>query len=108
MSTVVVLYVTAPDRDTADRIAAALVEARLCACVNILGEVASLFPWRGAIERATEIAFLVKTTMTTAVKARNEILRLHPYETPAILAFPVAADGSNPAYLTWVEAETRA
>lgn len=106
MTRIVFLYATAPDEATAKSIALALVEGRHAACVNILGPATSLYRWNGAIETATEVAFVVKTTKTAAPGARDCILALHPYETPAIAELDIGADASNPAFLDWIMAET--
>lgn len=106
MSRIMLLYATAPDAATARAIGAALVEARLAACVNVLGPVRSVYRWRGKVEEAEETAFLVKTTEIQAPAARDLILARHPYDTPAVLALPVNAQGSNTAFLAWVAAET--
>lgn len=106
MSRIMLLYATAPDAATARAIGAALVEARLAACVNILGTVQSIYRWKGKVEQAEEIAFLVKTTEAAAPAARDLILARHPYDTPALLALPIEAAGSSPAFLAWIAAET--
>lgn len=99
------LYVTVPDTPTAKAIAAALVEARLAACVNILGPITSVYRWAGRVEDAREVALIVKTTQAEVAGARAMILRLHPYETPAILAIKVDAQGSLPAFLAWIASQ---
>lgn len=106
MSRIMFLYATAPDAATARRIGEALVEARLAACVNILGAATSIYRWKGAVETAEETVFLVKTTADAAGQARNLILGLHPYETPAVAAIGIEEAGSNPTFLQWVSAET--
>ncbi len=102
MPRIMFLYATAPDDATARMIADALIEARLAACVNILGAAASVYRWKGAIERADEIVFLAKTTADNATRARDLILRLHPYETPAVAAINIEQASSNPAFLAWI------
>ncbi|MGF1543139.1 MAG: divalent-cation tolerance protein CutA [Parvularculaceae bacterium] len=104
--TVVLLYCVAPDVETADAIAAALVEERLAACVNALPSVRATYRWEGAIAHAEEVAMIVKTTDARAEAAADRIAALHPYETPAVLAIDVAARGSAAAFLDWVAAET--
>lgn len=104
MARVVLLYATAPDEATAETIAAALVSEGRAACVNILGEITSHFRWKGAAERTREVAFLVKTA--SPEKARERIVALHPYETPAIVALAVEAELSSAPFLAWVAAES--
>ena len=99
------LYATAPDAATAAEIARALLDERVCACVNILGEIRSLYRWRGAIEDATEVAFIIKTTRASASDARKIIAARHPYDTPAIV--DISVDGGAPDFLRWIAKETR-
>lgn len=93
-----------PDTETAGRIADALVEARLAACVQVLPGAMSVYHWQGKVARAAEVLLLAKTVpgCFDALKAR--IVALHPYEVPEIIALDVAA--GLPAYLDWITRET--
>jgi periplasmic divalent cation tolerance protein len=95
---------TCPDEPTAARIARALVEERLAACVNVLPAVRSVYRWQGRIEDAGEVLILVKTTDARLATLRDRILALHPFELPEVIAVEVAA--GLPAYLDWISAET--
>ena len=106
MGNVVFLYVTAPNAKTAERIARTLVEEELAACVNIHGEMRSIYKWRGAIESELEMPLFVKTTKAAAAKAQQRIISLHPHETPCIAALPVADEGSNAEFLNWIAKTT--
>jgi periplasmic divalent cation tolerance protein len=57
-----IIYFTAPSREDALRIGRTLVEYRLAGCINVLGEITSIYRWDGAIQEATECAALVKTS----------------------------------------------
>ncbi len=94
--------------DDADRIATAIVEAKLAACVNIVPHVASVYRWDGKIERASEATLLIKTRRTLVPALTEAVRRIHPYEVPEIIALPIAGDRGNDAYLAWVRGETRA
>lgn len=107
MTTPVLLYTTWPDAAAAAAAARTLVEERLAACVNILGPVASVYRWQGAIEEATEIAALVKTAADRVEAATARIVALHPYDTPAVLALPVDATGTHGPFAGWITAQTR-
>ena len=96
---------TCPDAACAERIATALVEERLAACVNIVPEVASVYRWQGGIERDDELLLVIKTPRERFDALRERLPMLHPYELPELLAVE-AVDGL-PAYLDWVRAETR-
>lgn len=94
-----------PDQPTAESLAAALVESRLAACVNILPPCRSVYRWRGLVESADEVPLLIKTTSERYAALEAEIQARHPYELPEIVALPV--DKGLPAYLQWVADETR-
>ncbi|MBI4754717.1 MAG: divalent-cation tolerance protein CutA [Betaproteobacteria bacterium] len=93
-----------PDEESARRLATTLVEARLAACVNILAPCRSVYRWQGAVENATEVPLLIKTTRSRYAELQAAVRAGHPYELPEIVAVPVVA--GLPDYLSWVAAET--
>jgi periplasmic divalent cation tolerance protein len=95
-----IVMTTCPDAACAERIARALVEEGLAACVNILPPMQSIYRWRGKTEAATEQLLIVKSTAAQFPAIRDRIKALHPYELPEIIAVPFA-DGS-PDYLAWL------
>lgn len=99
------LYVICAHRDEATVIAQALVGEELVACVNIMPEVQSLYRWRGAVEQATECAFIAKTRRELGDRAVARINVLHSYETPCIVIWPIT--GGYSPYLDWITANTR-
>ncbi|HVE89741.1 MAG TPA: divalent-cation tolerance protein CutA [Burkholderiaceae bacterium] len=99
-----VVLTNCPDELVADRIALALVEQGLAACVNRLAPVQSIYRWQGNVERASEVLLLLKTTRERYGDVEQAIRHLHPYEVPEIIAWPIAA--GNAAYLRWIESET--
>jgi periplasmic divalent cation tolerance protein len=100
---IVCLVTTPPDQ--AARIAEALVERELAACVNIVPLVTSVYRWKGSVERDDESLLVVKTTRP-AVEALTEALgELHPYETFELVALDV--DGGAPDYLDWIADSVR-
>ena len=101
MSALLVLT-NAPDRAVAMRIAGALVERRLAACVNVLAACTSVYRWQGAIENAEETPLLIKTTREAYAGLEAAIRELHPYKLPEIIALPV--ERGLAAYLDWVAA----
>ena len=94
-----------PDEETANRIALAVVEEKLAACVNILPRVQSIYRWQGAVESAVEVPLLIKTTAAAYPALEAAIRERHPYDVPEIIALPITA--GLPAYLNWLVAETR-
>ena len=105
MTTDLVLVLSNLPAADADRIATAVVEARLAACVS-LSPVRSVYRWQGALERADEVQATCKTTAAGAAALIECLRGLHPYQVPEILVVPVSA-GHAP-YLAWVEAEVAA
>jgi len=102
MTDKVVVMVTCRSRAEAGKIARAVVEARLTACANVLGSpVQSIYRWRGKVETANEVLVVIKSTRKRFAALEREIRRLHSYDTPEIIAVPIAA-GSK-AYLEWIE-----
>ena len=104
MSTLLV-FTNLPDRAAAERIADALIEQRLAACVNILAPCRSVYRWKDALQHDDEHPLLVKTTSERYAALEAAIRAAHPSELPEIVALPV--ERGLPAYLEWVAAETR-
>jgi len=102
---VLVVLTNCPDVEVADRIARTIVEQRLAACANRLAPVESVYRWQGAVERATEVPLLIKTTRERYAEIEQAIRALHPYEVPEIIAMPVSAGLAS--YLRWVADETQ-
>jgi periplasmic divalent cation tolerance protein len=92
---------TLPDREAARRLGTRLVEERLAACAQVLGPVSSVYRWQGEVQTATEWYCHLKTTAARVSAMVSRIRELHPYETPEIIALPVAE--GDPAYLRWIE-----
>ena len=96
-----VVLVTCSTAAEAQRIARAVVSARLAACVNILpGAVQSVYRWKGKVESARERLLLIKTSRKRLAKLRAAVERLHSYDVPEFIAIPIAA--GSPAYLAWI------
>jgi len=96
----IVVLITAANRDEADRIAEMLVNARLAACVQILPEIQSIYRWQGEVARESEVLLLVKTASGRFDDLVSRVTAIHSYETPEIIALPVAA-AAEP-YLKWL------
>ncbi|MEK7759224.1 MAG: divalent-cation tolerance protein CutA [Pseudomonadota bacterium] len=95
-----IVLTTCPDEACAERIARALVEEGLAACVNILLPMRSVYRWKGKIEDATELLLVIKSTVARFPAIRERLRDLHPYELPEIIAVPIV-DGL-PEYLAWL------
>ena len=101
---VVVVYTTLPSVVEAERIGRELVERRLCACVNILPGMVSLYRWQGFVERGEEAVMIIKTRAALCEPVRAAVRQLHSYTTPAILVLPI--ESVDPDYREWLLAET--
>jgi periplasmic divalent cation tolerance protein len=101
---VVVVLCTCPDGETARRLAAGLVAARLAACVNVLPEIRSIYRWQGETCDEAEVLMIAKTTPRAYPELEHWLRAQHPYEEPEVLALPVATGSSG--YLEWVARET--
>jgi periplasmic divalent cation tolerance protein len=102
LSDKLVVLVTCSGATEARRIARAVVEARLAACVNILpGAVTSIYRWKGKVESAKERLLLIKTSRKRLAKLQAEVERLHSYDVPEFIALPIAAGSAG--YLAWIE-----
>lgn len=97
-----VILVTCGSVAEAKRIARAVVEERLAACVNILpGAVTSIYRWKGKVESAQERLLLIKTSRKHIAKLQQVVERLHSYDVPEFIALPIAAGSRK--YLSWMD-----
>ncbi|HJQ97578.1 MAG TPA: divalent-cation tolerance protein CutA [Candidatus Polarisedimenticolaceae bacterium] len=97
-----VVLSTASSAEEAAKIADALVERRLAACVNVLPGVRSTYRWKDGVERADEWLLLVKTRRARFDEVAAAIRELHSYELPEIVLLDIA--GGDPRYLAWIDA----
>lgn len=95
-----VVLTTAPDAVVARRLAHALVEARLAACVNLVPGLTSVYRWEGAVEEAQEVLCVVKTTAGRLAELEAFLEREHPYDVPECVALEPAR--VEPRYLGWL------
>lgn len=98
------MYATFPSLETAESVAAFLIDSRLAACVNILPRMISIYRWGGTRHRDDELVMIIKTRQTLTDRLIAETRKRHPYELPAILVMPL--EGGFAPYLSWILAET--
>jgi periplasmic divalent cation tolerance protein len=91
---------TTATMEDARKIAAALLEERLAACVQIVDPITSMYRWQGKLEEEREILVLIKSTRDLVGRIAELLDRIHPYEVPELIAMPIV-DGSN-SYLMWL------
>ena len=103
MTDKIVVLTTCASTEEAQRVARALVEKRLAACVNVISGIRSVYRWKDAIEDEEEILLVIKTSRALMEEVKDEIERLHSYEVPEVIALQVV-DGSE-RYLAWMNRE---
>ena len=91
------IYCPFPSREAARAVATNLLDAKLVACVNILGDVEALFDWDAERGTAEEVAVLMKTDASVLAAAVARLEAEHPYEAPAILGWRCDVPGSATA-----------
>ncbi len=96
---------TAPDASLAEKIARALVDEQLAACVNLVPSVRSIYRWQGAVHDDAEVLCVIKTTRDAFARVRDRIIALHTYDVPEVIA--LAVDDGHAPYLAWLTAQVR-
>jgi periplasmic divalent cation tolerance protein len=100
MSELSLVLVTAPDPDTAARLARTLVEERLAACGNLVPGVRSIYRWNDQVCDEAEVLLILKTRQASVESLRARIVELHPYACPEVVA--LSPEAVHPPYLAWV------
>lgn len=100
MQEFVVVYVTAGSPEEADKLARALVEERLAACVNRIKSVQSIYRWQGQVEQSDEELLIIKSRRDLFPALEKRVRELHSYEVPEIVALPLVDGSAN--YLKWL------
>lgn len=95
------VWITAPDREVALRLARGLVEQHLAACAQVLPGLTSVYRWQGRIQEDAEVLIVAKTTAERLSALESWLLAAHPYDTPECLA--LAPERVEPRYLAWLE-----
>lgn len=98
------VYITASNREEAEKLARAILSERLAACVNIYDGVRSLYLWEGTLESSREAAMVVKTRSSLVSELARKIREIHSYELPCILSIP--ANYVDEDYGKWISRET--
>jgi len=96
----IVVFITTGSLDEALKIARALVEEKLAACVNIVPQVFSFYWWEGKLQEDREALMIAKTTASVFPALEAKVRELHSYTVPEIIALPIKA--GHKAYLDWV------
>jgi periplasmic divalent cation tolerance protein len=96
---------TTDQREDADRLARSAVEARLAACAQVSGPLASTYRWQGTVETAGEWRVVFKTAADRYDALAAHLREQHSYELPEVIATPIVAGSAE--YLDWVREQTR-
>jgi periplasmic divalent cation tolerance protein len=91
---------TVAEQKDAEAIASAILEKRLAACVQVSGPIESRYWWNGRIERANEWTLTIKTREDAYAALEQEVLAIHPYDQPEIVATPIVKISAG--YLKWL------
>src|ERR1035438_2187859 len=105
MTDKIVVLTTCAAAVDAERMARALIDGRLAACVNVVPGVRSFYHWKGETQNSEEFLLIVKTSRDLFGALCAEMEKLHPYELPELLALPVVAGAEG--YLRWLGANLR-
>ncbi|WKJ89342.1 divalent-cation tolerance protein CutA [Methylomonas montana] len=92
---------TCPDAETADKLAGALINEKLAACVNIMPGIRSVYEWQGKVEITQEHLLLIKSHQDRYAAIEATLQSLHPYQLPEIIA--VAIERGSLDYLKWID-----
>lgn len=95
-----IVFTTAGSQEEARKIARALVERKLAACVNIVPQIESVYRWQGKVESASEWLLIIKTETEFFARVRDAIKELHSYELPECIMIEV--ENGSDAYLRWI------
>jgi periplasmic divalent cation tolerance protein len=101
MTDKLLVLTTAESENEARKIAHALVERRLAACVNIVPRIQSVYRWEGKVEQAEEFLLVIKTAKLREEQVRAAIREMHSYELPEYIS--IAIESGSPDYLQWME-----
>ncbi len=100
MADCIQVQTTAGSEEEAERIASALIERRLAACVQVVGPISSRYRWQGEVETAREWICVAKTSAARYAEVETAIRELHSYDEPEIVATPIVAGSKG--YLDWI------
>lgn len=100
----IVVFVTASNEDEAAKLAKALVDERLAACVNIIKDIRSIYRWKGKVEDEREVLMVVKTRENLFEPLAKRVKELHSYTTPEVIAIDIIKGSAD--YLSWIDEVT--
>jgi periplasmic divalent cation tolerance protein len=105
MADAFVIFCTCGSSAEAETLAAALVEERLAACVNIVAGIRSVYRWKDKVENGAEFLLIIKSTANRLEAIESRLEALHSYDTPEVIAVPIVSGSEK--YLSWLRGQTR-
>ena len=99
-SNYIIVLVTTANKAEAEKISDTLLKEKIIACANIINPVTSFFHWQCKVDKCKECLVVMKSRRDLFVELEDQVKRLHSYEVPEVLAFPIV-EGSEP-YLAWL------
>ena len=100
-----IILTTTGSKEEGRKIANALVERKLAACVNIVPNIESIYRWEGKVERAEEWLLIIKTNASAFDRVRDAIRELHSYDLPECVS--ISIDEGSEEYLRWIGDEVQ-
>ena len=102
----IIVLITTPSREVAEKIANILLEKKLAACVNLMAPIFSLYTWEGEVNRDDEVLLIVKSKSDLFQSDLVAVVQdVHPYDVPEIIALPILMGSTN--YLAWIDEVTK-
>ena len=105
MAAHIIVLITVSSPEEGEKIAKALVEKRVAACVNIVPGLRSIYRWQGKICDDKEALMILKTKKALFKQIVARVEKLHSYDVPEIIAMPIIEGSSK--YLSWLNKETK-
>jgi periplasmic divalent cation tolerance protein len=101
----VIVLSTLPNAEKASEIARILVEEKLCACVNLIPQIQSIYRWEGKVSEDQETLAIIKTLRSQSDALTQRLVSLHPYQVPEVIVLPLV--GGHAPYLAWIADSVR-
>jgi periplasmic divalent cation tolerance protein len=99
------IFITCPNRKSAEKISESLLKKGLVACINIIPRIKSMYWWEGKIEKSFETLLLIKTKDELFNSVKEEVIKLHPYKVPEVICVRISKGYEK--YLRWIKEVTR-
>ncbi len=100
-----VIFITASSGEEAEMIGKTLVEERLTACANIVGQIRSIFHWEGKLCDEGEVLLIAKSKGSLFQEIKDRVIELHSYDVPEIIGIPIHSGSED--YLNWIDEVTK-